>query len=49
MFQDTDAGYWFFANSAREADEWIKILNCARLGKDGVIEGVGLSVFDVCG
>lgn len=29
VFQDSDIGYWFFADSAREADEWITILNCA--------------------
>ena len=30
VFHDNDGGYWFYANSARETDEWIRILNCSR-------------------
>ena len=29
-FHDCDIGYWFFADSAREADEWIVGLQTAR-------------------
>ncbi len=48
---DAEGGYWFFADSARDADEWIRVLSCARfergcdllLGVWSVVMGV------VCG
>lgn len=40
VFHESEAGYLFFANSAREADEWIRILNSTRYNNNNVMEHI---------